>query len=216
LISTDKAVDPQIIMGVSKRLAELVLLMPRSQSRAGSIRVGNVLGSEGSLAPLFLEQIARGWPFTVTDPDVERDPLTMDETVYRVLSAAATCPGDGVIAIPVLGDPVKIADLARYLIEQASARDVASSFTRLRPGDKLQEAFVSSCESNGLSSIDGTHWIDSPRLPDAELAIGLAELSAAIDTLDLVKHSSTLTRLVPEYEPSPLLFQQTPISQLEQ
>jgi FlaA1/EpsC-like NDP-sugar epimerase len=92
---------------------------------------------------------------------------------------------------------------------------VAISFTRLRPGDKLQEALVSCCKSNGLSSIDGTHWIDSPRLPDAELATGLAELSAAIDTLDLVKLSSTLNRLVPEYEPSPSLFQQTPISQLE-
>jgi FlaA1/EpsC-like NDP-sugar epimerase len=92
---------------------------------------------------------------------------------------------------------------------------VAISFTRLRPGDKLQEAFVSSCESNELSSLDGTHWIDSPRRPDAELATGFAELRAAIDTLDLAKLLSTLTRLVPEYEASPFLLQQTPILQLE-
>jgi len=216
MISTDRAADPQSIMGVSKRLTELLLLgMPGGQTRTGSIRLSNVPGSEAAVVPLFLEQIARRGRLTVTGPDVERNLLTMDETVYRVLSAAATCSGDGAIAIPVLGDPVKIAELARYLIAQTGAGDVAISFTGLLLGDKFEEAFVSFCESNGLSPIDGTHWIDSSRLPDAELATGLAELSAAIDTLDLLQLLSTLIRLVPEYEPRAFPLQQTPISQFE-
>ena len=111
-----------------------------------SIRLGNVLGSEGSVVPLFLEQITHGGPVTVTDPEAERYFLTMEETVHRVLSAAASSPAEGAIAIPLMGDPIKIADLARYLIKQSSAEGIAITYTGLRPGDKLHEEFVSERE----------------------------------------------------------------------
>ena len=209
MISTDKAVNPQSIMGATKRLAELVLLgIPSTEIRIASIRLGNVLASEGSMVPLFLEQIAHGGPVRVTHPDVERYFLTRDETVHRVLSAAASCPADSSVAVPVMGEPVKIADLARYLIAQSSARDVAVAYTGLRPGDKLQEEFVSSRESISRAPVEGVYWIDGPHLPEAELAAGLAELSAAMDEMDLARLLATPTRLLPEYEPSAYLREQ--------
>jgi len=212
MISTDKAVNPESIMGATKRVAELVLLgMPDNSIRTGSVRLGNVLGSEGSVVPLFLEQIARGGPVTVTDPSVERYFLTMEETLHRVFSAASSCPDDNAVAIPLMGEPVRIADLARYLIEQAGAKDVAITYTGLRPGDKLQEQFVSSSESTTGASINGVHWIDSPRLPDAELSAGLADLNAASDGMNLAQLLTVLTRLVPEYEPSAYLREQASV-----
>ena len=209
MISTDKAVNPESIMGASKRLAELVLLgMPACSTRLASVRLGNVLGSEGSVVPFFLEQIARGGPVTVTDPAVERYFLTMDDTVRRVMACAASCPSDGAVAIPVMAQPVKIADLARYLIDQASAKDVEIVYTGLRPGDKLREQFVSDGESAVGAPIDGVQWIDSPRASEGELAAGLAELNAALDEMNLSKLLNVLTRLVPKYEPSAFLLQQ--------
>ncbi len=95
MISTDKSVNPLSIMGASKRLAEMVLQdMDSPNTRLTSIRLGNVLGSEGSVVPLFLEQIARGGPVTITDPEVERYFLTVEATVSRILAAAVGCPPD--------------------------------------------------------------------------------------------------------------------------
>jgi len=208
MISTDKAADPESIMGASKRLAELVLLgMPAGTTCMASIRLGNVLGSEGSVVPVFLEQIARGGPVTVTRPDVERYFLTMDETVHRVLACAASCRGDCGVAIPVLGKPVRIDDLARYLIEQTAAKDIEITYTGLRPGDKLQEQFLSRRELAVGEPLDGVQWIDSPRLPEAKLAAGLTELDTALEESNLSQLLSVLTRLVPEYAPSALLLQ---------
>ena len=209
MISTDKAVNPFSIMGACKRLAELVLLgMGDARTRMTSIRLGNVLGSEGSVVPLFLEQIARGGPVTVTDPEVERYFLTMQETVHRVLAAAASCPAESAIAIPLMGQPVKIADLAQYLIAQAAATGVSISFTGLRPGDKLHEEFVSQRETISDKIGRGLQWVRSPRLSESELEAGLAELDAAMCELDLDKLLATLTRLVPEYQPSAYLQSQ--------
>ena len=209
MISTDKAVNPESIMGSSKRLAELVLMgVPAASTRMASIRLGNVLGSEGSVVPLFLEQIAFGGPVTVTDPEVERYFLTVEETVHRVLSAAASCSGDEVIAIPVMGDPIKIADLARYLLEQASVKEVEITYTGLRHGDKLQEQFTSDRESNMCGPVDAVQWVISPSVPEGELAVALEELDAALDEMNVSKLLNILIRLVPEYEPSAFLLQQ--------
>jgi FlaA1/EpsC-like NDP-sugar epimerase len=213
MISTDKAVEPESIMGASKRLAELLLLgMPSSETRTGSIRLGNVLGSEGSVVPLFLNQIACGGPVTVTDPHVERCFLTMEKAVQRVLACASSCPGDGVIAIPVIGGPIRIADLARYLIEQAGAADVEITYTRLRPGDKLQEQFVSGREAVMGAPVDGLEWVDSPRVPESELARGLVELNSALGQTSLAAVLAVLKRLVPEYQPSAYLLQQAGVA----
>jgi len=210
MISTDKAVNSQSIMGATKRLAELVLLgMPAARTRMASVRLGNVLASEGSVVPLFSDQIARGGPVTVTHPEVERYFLTMEETVHRVLSAAASCPAEGAIAVPVMGEPVRIAALAEYLIRQSAAKNIAIAYTGLRPGDKLREDFVSARESAMAAPVDGIFWVHSPRLPDAELAAGLAALTVALNDRNLAQLLATLTRLVPEYEPSDYLRRQT-------
>jgi FlaA1/EpsC-like NDP-sugar epimerase len=209
MISTDKAVNPESIVGASPRLAELVLLgIPAGETHMGSIRLGNVLASEGSVVPLFLEQIARGGPVTVTDREVERYFLTMDETIHRVLSAASSGPGEGAIAVPVMGDPINTANLARYLIEQIGAKDAQIIYTGLLPGDKLQEKFISHYESTAGVSFGGIQWIDSPRVLEAELTAGLDELNAALDEANLSKLLAVLTGLVPEYEPSAFLLQQ--------
>ena len=210
LISTDKALNPENTMGTFKRLAELLLLsMPARAACMGSIRLGNVFGLEGSVVLLFLEQIARGGPVTVTDPDLERYVLSREETVQRALAGAAvSCMGDGAIAIPATGAPIRIVDLARYLIEQAFAKDLEITYTGLRPGDKLQEQFVFEREAVLGSRVDGVQWIDSPGVPEAERAAGLAELNTALGDTNLSQQLAVLTRLVAEYQASSFLLQQ--------
>ena len=209
MISTDKSVNPHSIMGASKRLAEMVLQsMTDATTRMTSIRLGNVLGSEGSVVPLFLEQIARGGPVTVADPDVERYFLTMEATVQRIFSTAASCPASPAVAIPVMGDPVKIADLARFLIAQASKPEVAITYTGLRPGDKLHEEFVAADETITSETPDGIQWVTGPNVSAAHLVTGLADLVAAVNERSLAKLLDGLTRLVPEYQPSAYLLEQ--------
>jgi FlaA1/EpsC-like NDP-sugar epimerase len=209
MISTDKSVNPLSIMGASKRLAEMLLQsMDRANTRMTSIRLGNVLGSEGSVVPLFLEQIARGGPVTVTDPDVERYFLTVEATVDRILAAVANCPPGPAIAVPVMGEPVKIADLARFLIQQADAQGVEISFTGLRPGDKMQEEFIAANETVVGDAADGLRWVQSAAPAFPELAAGLVELETALEQRDLASLLAAMTRLVPEYQPSAFLREQ--------
>jgi FlaA1/EpsC-like NDP-sugar epimerase len=206
MISTDKAVNPRSIMGASKRLAEIILLAAGSPAaRMTSIRLGNLLGSEASVVPLFLEQIARGGPVTVTDPEVERYFLTMEETVYRILSASAHCPAGGSVNIPAMGEPVKIGAIARHLIDQSSAESVSITYTGLRPGDKLREEFIAEFETVSDAPADGIRWINSLHLSPAELAAGLSELTEAMDEMNLAKLLTSLTAMVPEYQPSSFL-----------
>ena len=209
MISTDKAVNPHSIMGASKRLAELVLLaLGDHGTRMTSIRLGNVLGSEGSVVPLFLEQIERGGPVTVTHPEMERYFLSMEEAVSYILCAAASCPSSGSTCFPAMREPMKIVDLARFLIKRASAENVAISYTGLRPGDKLHEEFVSDRETMSPEMPDGLHWIKGPRPTEAELVEGIAVLHAAVGEMNLAKLLEAITRLIPEYEPSAYLREQ--------
>lgn len=164
------------------------------------------------MVPLFVEQIARGGPVTVTDPYVERYFLTMEVTVQRVLAGAASPPGDGAIAIPVIGAPIVIADLARHLIAQAPAKDVEIAYTGLRSGDKLKEQFVSDREAVMGAPVDAVQWFDSPSVPETEVAAGLAELNRALDETKLSPLLTVLTRWVTGYEPSSFLLQQAAVS----
>src|SRR5258706_5941192 len=142
LISSDKAINPTSVMGATKRAAEIVLLDAARQSamRTTIVRFGNVLGSSGSVIPLFMEQIAAGGPVTVTHPQVTRYFIRTSEAISLVLQAA-TFASDGHVLMLDMGDPIKIVDLAHDLIRLSNQaeNDIAIVFTGLRPGEKLFE-----------------------------------------------------------------------------
>ena len=142
MISTDKAVNPTSIMGVSKQLAERFVhaFSEKAGTKFVVVRFGNVLASNGSVVPIFQEQIRRGGPITVTHPEIERFFMTIPEASQLVLQAAAMGKG-GEIFVLDMGEPVRIVDLARDLIRLSglSEDDIEIVFTGLRPGEKLYE-----------------------------------------------------------------------------
>lgn len=199
MVSTDKAVAPSSIMGASKRIAELILLAPRSSSvRMKAIRLGNVLGSSGSVVPLFERQIAQGGPVTVSHPDVRRYFMTLTQAVDTLLGAlsAETPPG---ISVPELGEPIRILDLAKFLISQ---QPVPIIFTELRPGDKMEELLISPSESYRDESKSLLRAVNSPTPSPEELFSALGNLQAAIQKNMLPNLLETVQRIVPEYHSS--------------
>lgn len=214
LISTDKAANPRSIMGASKRLAELAIL------RAGSaganhrvIRLGNVLGSHGSVVPLFLQQIARGQNLSVTHKDVTRYFLTMDETV-NLIFRVASLPAAGGLFLPEMGDPVKIHAIAERLLQLAAPDahgNLAIEFTSLRPGDKLSEDLLSPSESLERTPLPGIHRISSPFISGSKIEAAFEQLASHTRDRNLSALLDTIRETVPEYEPSAALIERVPL-----
>ena len=206
LLSTDKAADPVSIMGASKRIAELVMLTRRAdRSLMKAVRLGNVLGSEGSIVPLFLKQMSSGLPVTVTHPEVRRYFITTGDAVTLLLEAAhaKTAPG---ILVPDLAEPVRVEALARHLMAKVPTTSTVV-FTQLRPGDKMCEALLSERESFAMHAEEEPRLrpVKSPCPSRAMMADILEELEQACQERSLGRLLNAVLRAVPEYQPSALM-----------
>ena len=211
LISTDKAVRPTNVMGATKRLAEIILQALNADGLPGKfsmVRFGNVLGSSGSVVPLFRSQIAAGGPITITDPEITRYFMTIPEAAQLVIQAGAMAEGGDVFVLD-MGEPVKIVDLARSMIELSGLRireegtsdgDISIEYVGLRPGEKLYEELLI-----GNDPIPSAH----PRILRAHepltawnsLRASLSRLQAMIDEGDSWAARELLKELVVEFEP---------------
>ena len=187
MVSTDKAVRPTNVMGTTKRLSELVLqalAQRQSDTRFCMVRFGNVLGSSGSVVPLFKEQIERGGPVTVTDPDITRFFMTIPEAAQLVIQAG-TMGNSGSVFVLDMGESVKIIDLARKMIRLSGLEeksetnphgDIAIEFTGLRPGEKLYEELLIG---------DNVEASEHPRILRAnEDALSWGSMKQLLDNLD--------------------------------
>jgi FlaA1/EpsC-like NDP-sugar epimerase len=210
MVSTDKAVNPRSVMGVSKRIAELILLRRNSAStRMKAVRLGNVLGSRGSVVPLFMKQIVRGGPVTVAHPNVRRYFVSLSEAVDII--CAVGDQQNGGMFVAQAGKPVKIGYLARQLIHDAGfdpVKEIPIVFTELRPGEKLDEEMLFANETPTSTADARISRVRRPDIDTARFDADIADLQESVARRDLGASLEMLVRIVPEYEPSVLLLSQ--------
>jgi FlaA1/EpsC-like NDP-sugar epimerase len=211
MISTDKAVRPTSMMGATKRLAELVIraLQMESGTKFVAVRFGNVLGSNGSVVPIFKEQIAAGGPVTVTHPEMRRFFMTIPEAAQLVLQAFAMGKGGEVFVLD-MGESVKIVDLARDLILLSGLqpdRDIKIQFTGARPGEKLYEEL--NLEDEHLVPTSHTQirsYVSPYDVKVRQIKAYMQELQQIVNTQDLPRLVLLLKEIIPDYNPGAQLL----------
>ena len=219
MISTDKAVNPTNIMGASKRLAEIYIQSlglaiaegkVEGATRFVTTRFGNVLGSNGSVIPRFREQIEKGGPVTVTHPKIIRYFMTIPEACRLVMEAATLGNGNEIFVFE-MGEPVKIADLARRMIELAGLKvgeDIEIEYTGLRPGEKLYEEVLSTKENTIPTSNEKIHVAKVCQYDYSEVAEQITTLSALAAQVDVPATVRLMKQIVPEYKSQNSRFEQ--------
>ena len=216
MISTDKAVNPSSVMGASKRIAEMYVqslhfkqnrIKADSHTKFITTRFGNVLGSNGSVVPLFTKQIQEGGPITITHPEIIRYFMTIPEACQLVLEAGAMGKG-GEIFIFDMGDPVKIIDLARRMIYLSGQKNIKIEFTGLRHGEKLYEELLNDSAKN-LATHHEKIMIAEEICDEFEVVSDLIEdliISAHVKSKDVLV--SKMKKIVPEFKSMNSVFQE--------
>lgn len=205
LISTDKAVNPTNIMGATKRIAEMIIQAFNNQGDTDyvAVRFGNVLGSNGSVIPLFVNQIKSGGPVTITHEEITRYFMTIPEAVQLVLQAGSMAQG-GEIFVLDMGEPVKIKDLAYNLIRLSGLEpnvDIDVICTGLRPGEKLYEELLTSNDKDQTKTDIDKIFIEKPTdIDEIELSKCIEGLKVASNEMDLCSEIEIIEKLVPTYK----------------
>lgn len=201
LISTDKAVNPTSVMGVTKRVAELIIqnMNLSSNTKYAAVRFGNVLGSRGSVVPLFKQQIANGGPVTITHPEMKRYFMTIPEAVQLVLQAGAFAEGGEVFVLD-MGEPVKIADMVDDMIRLSGFEpgvDIKIKYTGLRPGEKLFEELLTAEEGTTATQHQKIFQANLKKVNAEKLQWGLLALQNAMNINEIIM---ALAMLVPTFK----------------
>lgn len=204
-ISTDKAVNATSIMGASKKLAELMLqsMSDQSETKFMIVRFGNVLGSRGSVVPLFKQQILSGGPVTVTHPDMIRYFMSIQEAVQLVLQACTLATGGETFVLD-MGKPLKVLDLAHKMIQKAGLKpnvDISIVFTGIRPGEKLVEEIFTAEESLKTTKHDSIYVCEPIEFSRERLEGIMQTLEEIVFKSDSIKHTDEISNIIREFIP---------------